>query len=653
MNSQQEQREWQQQIASDSAVSSHNLDVTQLFDPRSMPKDRRENWCKQYLIDRERGRTDLLWLCNNVLNYPDVQPEPHGPVIAHLQQFRGREEYMDPETFSVVYSEPRCSIHDAGADDGVCPPLCFGRSLWTLPGARFRMLLDPRGHLKTTVNTIAHSLQWILNYPNIRILLSVASFDPQGIQIIDEIESHFRFNETFRFLYPEWCPAAESAGSWGSQKSFTVPNRKVHRKEPTMSIASVGKVVAGPHYEVIKCSDLVDEQNVKTDGGLREVKSHFRYMMPLLERGPKIEGRDLTRGWLDLEGTIYHHSDLHVTELEKDEQRIKEQRSCRWSVIRRDAIVNEVLHLTLWPLRFPWEELMAIQEDMDEYTFNCQYRLNPHSRSTGLADRLVYFPGQMRKELLARYRMVKCTVDLAGMEEDSDGCNTVLVTCGHDRDARKDVLDAVIGRINPFQVIDHFFRIDLEYSTGMRKVIFQVEKAHHMQVLKPFLEREMQKRGRQLTVICVPRDSSVSKVNRIWGLQSWFKRALFRFADDLDMTSLRFPLQKLLGNAHIEKEIRNFPNYKFKDFLDALSDQLVTKEGDTDYQAALPDAPKFDDQDLLKAMKVKSMFVGFDPMSKQPVWDYSEDTELVFGMQGLTNKDSRIMERIYGSGVMN
>lgn len=636
------------QISRDSLIPQHQLSQSSI-DPSTLSDEQRQGWCRQYLIDRERGRTDLLWLCNNVLNYPDVDPLVHGPVIAHLQQFRGHEEYMDPDQMSIVFSEPRCAVHTEGS----CDAKCFGRSLWHLPGARFRMLLDPRGHLKTTVNTIAHSLQWIINYPDVRILLSVASFDPQGIQIIDEMESHFRYNDTFRFLYPECCPAAESAGSWGSQKSFTVPCRRVHRKEPTMSIASVGKVVAGPHYEVVKCSDLVDEQNVKTDGGIREVKSHFRYMMPLLERGPRVEGRELTRGWLDLEGTIYHHSDLYVSELEKDEARIKDGKSCRWSVIRRDAIVDEPTRSTLWPSRFPWEELQAIREDMDEYTFNCQYRLNPHSRSTGLADHVLYFPGILRKELLPRYRMIKCTVDLAGMEEDSSGSNTVLVTCGHDRDGRKDVLDAVIGRINPFQVIEHFFRVDKEYSAGPRKVRFQVEKAHHAQVLMPFLEREQEKRGIHLILDVIPRDSSISKVNRIWGLQTWFKRGLIRFADDLDRVPARHPDQRLSGIAHIEKEINNFPNYNFKDFLDALSDQLQTREGKVDHEATIPDRPKFDDQDLLRAMKMKGAFVGFDPQSKQPIWDWSQEQEAVFGMQGLTNKDSKVAERLYLSGVMN
>lgn len=634
---------------------------SQQIDPRQMTLAQKANWSKQWLKDRERGRTDLLWLCNHVLNYPDVEVGVHGPVIAHLQQFRGREEYVDPDTMRIVFSEPRCGFHKAG--DESCTVKCFGRSYWTLPGAHWRMLLDPRGHFKTTVATIAHSIQWILNFEDIRIGLSVASFKPRGVEIITEIEDHFRYNEIFRFLYPESCPPRESANSWGNQDSFDVPNRKVYRNSPTLELISIGGTSTGSHKDVIKNSDLVTEQNVKTDAGLRDVKNHFSHMIPLLERGPKVEGRGSTRGWMDVEGTIYHHSDLHCDQLDKDETRIKAGLPCRWSVLRRDAILDEKLYgrlkasrepqkivdevgedrikaVTLFPARFPWEEMRETEDDMDEYTFNCQYRLNPHSRSTGLAERLILFPSTMRKDLLARYRMVKCTIDLASMEEDSDGCNTAMCTAGHDRDGRKDVLDAVVGRPNPFEVIEHFFRIDKSFSTGMRKVVFQIEKAHHAQVLLPFLEREMEKRKIRLHVVAIPRDSSISKDNRIWGLQTWFKRGLIRFADDIECL------------AHIEREVRSFPSYKFKDFLDALSDQMQTEDGKVDYEAVLPDAPKYDDTDFWQAYRLKGSFVGFDPQSKQPVWDFDDDREAVFGSAGMTISDGRVAARFNAAGVM-
>ena len=36
---------------------------------------------------RWKARTDLIWLCNNVLNMPDVSRELNGVLVDRLQQF--------------------------------------------------------------------------------------------------------------------------------------------------------------------------------------------------------------------------------------------------------------------------------------------------------------------------------------------------------------------------------------------------------------------------------------------------------------------------------------------------------------------------------------------------------------------------------------
>lgn len=592
------------------------------IDPKSLTPSQRSNFCVQYLTDRQRGRTDIIWFCNNVLQYKDVEPEMHGPVANHVQHFNGREEYMDPDTFTIDYSEPHCSIHNGESLPGIeaiaadsCPADCIGRSIWYLDGPHFRMLLDPRGTLKTTVNTIAHSIQWIINFEDIRIALSTAT-SPQGADIITEVENHFRYNDKFRFLYPEFCPG-DKAGDWGSKEQFVVPNRRRKwLKEPTMRIVSIGKVVAGPHYDVIKHSDLVDKENVKTPGGLKDTKDHFKYTMPLLERGPVIPGRDRTVGWVDLEGTIYDHSDLYCEELDKDDERAKRGQPCRWAVHRRDSVAEVVDDQTmwskpfkvLWPKRFPWSELKAIFEDIGEYMFNCQYRLFPSARGIGLAraSEIAYFPARFKKTLVP-HLYVKTTVDLAGMEEDTEGCNIAIVTVGHAGDGRKMVLEAMVGRPTPFDIINYFFELDARYSTRLsQKLVIQIELAHHAQALIPFINREMEIRQRFLNLVAIPRDTSVAKDNRIfYGLQPWFKRRLIWFSDDIPVM------------PHIIKEITKFPKFKFKDFLDALADQGQTVDGKVDNQTSIP-VPKDPTDDPLK---VQGRFLGFDPVTKMPMYE--------------------------------
>ena len=101
--------------------------------------------------------------------------------------------------------------------------------------------------------------------------------------IVGEMKAHFQFNGFFRFLFPEFCPS-KNVSDFGSKTEFTVPKRVRKAKEPTIMTASVGKALASTHHDVIKISDAVTENNVHTDGQIREVKDFFGYIEPLRER---------------------------------------------------------------------------------------------------------------------------------------------------------------------------------------------------------------------------------------------------------------------------------------------------------------------------------------------------------------------------------
>ena len=235
-----------------------------------------KSWCDA----RQRARTDLLYLCNTIMGYKDVQEVPHGTLIRALQAFPGGKDVCDPKTGQWLHYLPSCGI-------------------WDLQGPRRRLFLWPRGHLKTSIITIAHTIQWIINFPDIRILISTAVAD-QAQSMLKSIKSQFQFTPEFRALFPEFCPSDRQASEFGNQEEFTVPNRvQKHLKEPTVSVTAIGKVIAGYHYEIIKDSDLVDKENIKTEGGRKNTIEHFKYMWPLIERN---KGQ---YGWRDTEGTRY------------------------------------------------------------------------------------------------------------------------------------------------------------------------------------------------------------------------------------------------------------------------------------------------------------------------------------------------------------
>lgn len=561
----------------------------------TMSLEARQQYGEAYLKDRERGRTDLLWLCQTVLGYRDIRGadkgwedaseitagENHQPLIDGLHKFSGRKEIYDTESMRVVSSVPRVAMYDQVEPDGL----------------RNCLFLFPRDHLKTSILTIAHTIQWIINYEDVRVLLSFSSGD-HGDRIMTAILAHFRYNANFQFWYPEFCPDPKKASDFGSLHSLTVPNRTHQITEPTVMAVSVGKMIAGTHQDVHKHSDLVDKENVKTAAGIRDVSDHFKYTDPLLARVAGVQG------WRDVEGTPYDYSDLYGEIRDAESGKPPEKRN--WRITERSAQVDPETKKVLWPHRYTWEALDKIKELVGLYIFEAQYNMRCIAPSGGLATReqIRFIPRARVRQLMPQYR-IHTTVDLAGMEEKASGAFCALTTCGFLPSGYIHVIDIRHGHFTPFQVIEHFFDIQKRY----RPRDFKMEKNHHAQVLEPFLRQEMAKCEIYLNVLNIPRDNSVSKDNRISGLQSWFAAKRILFADDLPC------------DGHLIMEITRFNKYKYKDILDTLADQLQHADGkgvESDVYPLPKDAAVRPWWEEL----AKDRFRGFDPFTHKP--DFGE-----------------------------
>ena len=531
---------------------------------------------------RQAARTNLLYLCNVLLGYKDVRPEVHGEIIDHLQHFKGGVDSVD-EKGRVTYT-PHVKIEN-------------------LEGNKNNLILFPRNHFKTSIITIAHAIQWIINYPDIRIALSMAVGD-QTKKVMVELRGHFQYNHQFRLFFPEFCPPAKKAGDWGSTEEFTIPNRGKVRKEPTVCLITVGKVIAGSHYDVIKHSDLVDENNVKTPNQIADVNSHFGHMDPLLERYPTDDPTKPKPGWQDVEGTRYDFGDLYGVLLKAPEE---------WHALVRSAYKDD--GTTIDMRRYPPAELERIQRkpEISPSIFSCQYLNKPIPPEGGLCDvsEIVFVPRQALSGLMPMLRL-HCTVDLHGLEPARQNNDyTVLTVGGFDRDGRLYIVDIRRGRFTPHQVIFHVFDI---YQRYPQIIDFKIEKDAHARVLLPFLQREASKRQRFPTIIPIRRDTHVSKQHRIRGLQPWFKAGILRFAEDLAC------------KTDLTLEIMQFPSQSagvHDDILDTLADQMQNQEGwVTD--DVIADPP----QDLQFAQfgreRVRDRFLGFSETGVAE-WLYGSD----------------------------
>jgi predicted phage terminase large subunit-like protein len=313
------------------------------------PKYTKDGW----VWWRQHGRKNLLFLCRWILGYSDVCSEVHWPLIEQCQKFKG-----GVDDFEFIQRPDGIGFKTTKEHPGY-RPAC---SLWELKGPRKALTLYPRGHLKSTICTIGHKIQWVLNYPDVRILLSAAT-DDQVKKFLVEIKGHFQFNETFRYLYPEYCPQGKGIKEFGNQEQFTVPNRKLKRKEPTFSTATIGSVVSSGHYEVVNNDDIVDKENVRTADQMANVISHIGMLGPLVETS-EIEPYV---GWMDFTGTRYHFGDAYGMILESERKRKAEGQPPLYKVLEQSAIRKGNLFdedaEVIWPARVPLSRLREIYND--------------------------------------------------------------------------------------------------------------------------------------------------------------------------------------------------------------------------------------------------------------------------------------------------
>lgn len=112
--------------------------------------------------------------------------------------------------------------------------------------------------------------------------------------------------------------------------------------------------------------------------------------------------------------------------------------------------------------------------------------------------------------------------------------------------------------------MDLFFIIQKMYPRNMR---FKVQKDHFARMLEPIMKREMARRHTWLSIDYIPISTTISKVHRIKGLQSFFKLGLIRFAETITCKS------------DVIDEILRFPKGAHDDVLDTLADQMQDVSG--------------------------------------------------------------------------
>ena len=553
-----------------------------------------ERELKYIAAGRRKARTNLFWLCKHVLDFTKVVPHVHGPIIEHLQGFRGCQgtDIVTNEKFEYT------PLDDDPAN--------------VLTGPRKRLLLAPRGWYKTSVNIEAHIVQWILNFPDITILLVHASQEIAE-QILSNIKRHFQQNSRMRYLFPEFCPPEKK--EWGTQQFFDIPARRHYTKSPTVQVSGIETIRTGMHYHVLKFTDIVDEKNTATREQCEKIIYRYGMARSLLIS---------PRYWIDIEGTRYHYSDLYgriIDEWMKEEEQGREHAfqvfimPCYKRDIENERFTPDELDkpflydakgkpISRFPEEFPTEELEKMRTDpvVGEEVFATQYLNNPitgESQAFDIKDLRWKTPEEIAR-IPIQYAVT--TVDLAettGKRSD----NTVITTCLVDRMNRRYVVDIRIGKFLPDAIVDHLFLVHLKY----RPLKIKIEETGFTRGLLPSVRRRSQITGIWPNFEFLKRDNQASKVERILGLQPWYKNGMLYFSTELPI--------------HVKEELKHeltrFPKYIHDDILDTLADQF---QGETNF-GPVKESPSM--KELLRT-------------AQQKMLDNLDKYELIFGKKETT-----------------
>ena len=524
---------------------------------------------REYIrLGRHKARTDALWLARNVLGMKKMAEHVHRPMANFLQQFgpyQGVDEWNEQEG-RFIYTPSAPDPIDA------IPTAIEGEK---------RLLLAPRSWYKTSLNVVTHSVQWILNYPDITILWLHASQEVLE-PVITVVKRAFWKNNVMRYYFPEYCvPAGQR--EFGTQVSFNIPNRKVYSASPTLGIGGIESVRTGMHYHVIKYTDIVDDKNSTTKDLCEKIVQKFGMCRNLLI-SPKY--------WSDVEGTRYNFSDLYgrVIDdwLKEDKLGLPHQYKCfimgcykkdvdneRFSPDELDAPYlldpakqkdektgKDLRRISRFPEAEPTEVLESkrIDSTYGEEQFNTQQLNNPVG-----TDNMIFPPEQMRwkseadlKHIPMQYYVT--TIDLANTTNKKSNY-TAITTCGVDRMNRRYVVDIQLGKYPADEIVDRIFATQLLF----KPIRVKIEKTAFLDGLRPSITRKSQMTGIWPNFEYLPRDSEVTKQMRIeLSLQPWYKQGLIFFNEGLDT----------FVKEHLKHELTRFPKYSYDDVLDTLADQF-------------------------------------------------------------------------------
>lgn len=486
----------------------------------------------------QRCRWDLFYLAKYILHYDLMEPEVHEDVCRYAE-----------------------SLYLAHPPEWVAPEEKTGEGLQDQfkYGSSNLMILMPRGTFKSSVITIAFTLQNTLNDPNIRILIDSETFS-KSKAFLAEIKGHLEANDEFREIFKTIHGSYPNEGRkkeilW-TDSQLNLACRTRPRKEPTFSCAGIDVTKTGMHFDLIIFDDLHSETNVTNKDQIDKVKDHWRLSYSLLDPGKPMV----------IVGTRWHFDDLYQLILDEYRQ--------DFNILIRKAILPD--GKAFFPTRLPLTELTKLKHKLGSGHFSKQYQNEPIDDETATFKRrdMVKRDWEIVKDRPINWYL---SVDPSYAGEYSD--YAALVVVGMDFQRELYIRHVCREKMTYSDIINKIFELNTQYQPKM----IIIETVFAQKSIMYELNNEQKRRGAWLPIQEIKQQSK-SKEERI--------RALAPFYEFHHI----FHIKGCPQLDELEYELLRFPSGKNDDTIDALANVLGFAQAPSAktkmYTNSYPDDPK-------------------------------------------------------------
>lgn len=420
---------------------------------------------------------------------------------------------------------------------------------------KYKLLLFPRGHLKSSLVTVGHSLRRICQNPQVRILIGNATYS-LSVSFLDQIKSHLKNNKNLHSYYGD---LTKDASRWSENMIKVVKkgdrNTSYERKEPTVTAMGITGSLTSQHYDIIILDDVVNRENITNIDQIRKVYKFYMDCLDLLEPG----------GELIIIGTRWHDIDLYGWIMNGDNDREGEIpkniskeimphqfvfKGQSFNIMKRKVKEGGK---AIWPQKFTEEHIKGLIKNKTPYEFSTQYNNEPIPEKDQQFRKdwfRYYIEDDIRKRNINYFSMVDPAIS-----QEAGADFTVITTIAVDEYWNWFVWEVIRGHFLPNEILDKMFEVNERWhpiEMGLEVVAYQ-------KMLAFALRDEMRKRKKYLPIREIKPPPGKSKEVRIKSLQpGYFNGKIFH-------------KERMLNLEYLEDELLRFPRGSHDDIIDTLA----------------------------------------------------------------------------------